>query len=58
MPPISALYPLLLENERLVEDVENMKEQLQDALNNPSEPIPQIGVSQEKYDQLLKVMGL
>ena len=44
------------DNEKLKEDIENLKEQLQEQLNNPSEELPEFGVSTEKYDQLLKEM--
>ncbi|XP_063688179.1 myosin-3-like [Bolinopsis microptera] len=47
---------LFLENEKLLEDIENLKEQLQEQQNNPSEELPEFGVSQEKYDQLLEEM--
>ena len=39
-----------------MEDIENLKEQLQEQQNNPSEELPEFGVSQEKYDQLLEEM--
>lgn len=44
------------DNEKLKEDIENLKEQLQEQLNNPTEELPELGVSQEKYDQLLSEM--
>ncbi|KAL5250504.1 hypothetical protein ACHWQZ_G016293 [Mnemiopsis leidyi] len=47
---------LFLDNEKLKEDIENLKEQLQEQLNNPTEELPELGVSQEKYDQLLSEM--
>ena len=48
--------PPHVENEKLKEDVEQLKEQLQEQLNNPNEELPELGVSKEKYEQLLKEM--
>lgn len=48
-------YQLFTENEELKGDIEALKEQLNDQINNPDTPTD-IGVPQDKYDQLLAEM--